>query len=159
MQVFGDDREINEYCRMQPYPHTYHAAARGQSTGPISVSADSLPTLTTAPPREFDGPGDQWSPETLLCAAIADCFILTFRAIARASTLEWAHLDCHVEGILERTDQGTKFTRFVTHAQLTVSSTVELVKCRRLVEKAEQSCLVANSLSGVRQLEVNIIQQ
>ena len=23
-------------------------------------------------PAEFDGPGDRWSPETLLCAALAD---------------------------------------------------------------------------------------
>jgi hypothetical protein len=33
-------------------------------------------------PREFDGRGNQWSPESLLAAALADCFVLSFRAVA-----------------------------------------------------------------------------
>lgn len=144
---------------MQPYPHLYHASASGQETGLIPVSADGLPTLSTAPPREFDGPGDQWSPETLLCAAVADCFILTFRGVARASSLQWQKLECRVEGTLERTEQGLRFTRFVTNVQLYVASTVDAEKCRRLLEKAEHGCLVANSLSAKRELEVKIVQQ
>jgi organic hydroperoxide reductase OsmC/OhrA len=31
---------------------------------------------------QLGGPGGQWSPETLLVAAAAECFILTFRAVA-----------------------------------------------------------------------------
>jgi len=30
----------------------------------------------------------------VLCASIADCFVLTFRAIARASKPEWSELAC-----------------------------------------------------------------
>ena len=39
---------------------------------------------------------------TLLIAAVADCFILTFRAVARASRFEWISLGCTVDGVLDR---------------------------------------------------------
>ena len=57
---------------MHPYPHHYTVHARAEATGDVDLDADRLPTLKTAPPAEFDGPGDLWSPETLLCAAVAD---------------------------------------------------------------------------------------
>ena len=51
--------------------------------------------MHSSAPVEFDGPGDRWSPETLLIAAIADCFILTFRAIACATRMDWQGLGSH----------------------------------------------------------------
>ena len=57
---------------MHPYPHHYTVHARAEHIGDVDVSAEGLPTLRTAPPVEFDGPGDRWSPETLLCAALLD---------------------------------------------------------------------------------------
>jgi uncharacterized OsmC-like protein len=30
----------------------------------------------------FDGPGDAWSPENLLLAAVQSCFLFTFQAVA-----------------------------------------------------------------------------
>jgi len=121
--------------------------------------ATGMPTITTAPPVEFDGPGDQWSPEVLLCAAVADCFILTFRSIARASKLEWLSLECRVEGKLERTARGVQFTHFITYADLKVSAGSEIEQTKRLLEKAEHGCLIANSLSGARTLETHIVTQ
>ena len=72
---------------MQDFPHHYSAFARAQEQGEIELGGDGLAPLQSAPPAEFGGPGDLWSPETLLVAAVADCFALTFRAIARASKL------------------------------------------------------------------------
>ena len=65
---------------MEPFPHRYRVKGRGQVTGDVELSADGLTTLRSASPAEFDGPGGRWSPETLLVGAVADCFILTFRA-------------------------------------------------------------------------------
>jgi organic hydroperoxide reductase OsmC/OhrA len=140
---------------MQPLPHHYVVAATGDA-GSLRVSARGLPDLASAAPAEFDGPGDQWSPESLLCAAVASCFVLTFRAVARASRLEWRNLECNVEGLLERTDGATQFTRFTTRATLTVDSTESLDLYRRALEKAEHGCLVANSLKAQRELRAEI---
>ena len=54
--------------------------------------------LRTAPPVDFDGPGDAWSPEQLLLGAVASCFAFTLRAVARASQVTWRRLDVVVEG-------------------------------------------------------------
>ena len=79
---------------MHPYPHLYQAAATGSATGPVRVTGDAVPAIATAPPPQFDGPGGTWTPETLLCAAVADCFILTFRGVSRAGQLPWLRLEC-----------------------------------------------------------------
>jgi organic hydroperoxide reductase OsmC/OhrA len=141
---------------MHPYPHIYTAAASGAATNVVTVSCQGLPSLTTAPPREFDGPGDQWSPETLLCAAVADCFILTFRGIARASKVQWDSLQCSVSGTLERVEGVSYFTKFATRAELAVPAGTAVDVCQRLLEKAEHSCLISNSLRGQRTLEANV---
>jgi len=141
---------------MKAYPHVYRAGARGSMAGSVPVSSADLPELQTAPPPEFDGPGGVWSPETLLVASIADCFILTFRGVARAAHLEWDELDAQVEGTLERVAGVTQFTRYLTRAILTVKPNADLAKAQELLERAEKICLVANSLRGERLLETTV---
>lgn len=131
---------------MKPLPHHYTVSAVAAPEGSVSLSAAGLPSLASAPPTEFDGPGDQWSPESLLMAAVVDCFVLTFRAIARASRFEWTRLDCHAEGTLDRAEGVTRFVRIALHASLAVPSEASPDTARRLLEKAEKTCLVTNSL-------------
>ena len=142
---------------MHPYPHIYKVSAAAASVGIVTLGAASLPDLESAPPPEFDGPGGYWSPESLLCAAVADCFILTFRAIARASLFDWSRLECRVEGILDRVERVPKFKSFVTYATLQVAPGADATKARALLAKAEHDCLISNSLSGARNLEADVI--
>jgi organic hydroperoxide reductase OsmC/OhrA len=132
---------------MQPYPHRYDVHATAEPAGSVRVRATALPTLATAPPREFGGPGDQWSPETLLVAATVDCFVLTFRAIAAASHLEWQGLDCDAEGVLDRADGIVRFTALHLRTHLRLPPGGDPERARRLLEKAERTCLVSNSLA------------
>src|SRR5690348_2886179 len=142
---------------MKPYPHHYTASASARATDGVMIAAPHLPAIRTAAPPEFDGPGDVWSPETLLCAAVADCFVLSFRAIARAAHFEWVSLECGVEGVLEHIGDTTQFTRFVTAARLTIPPEGDTGKARRLLSRAEHGCLVANSLRGERTLSAEIM--
>jgi organic hydroperoxide reductase OsmC/OhrA len=142
---------------VQDFPHIYTVSASGEGAGNLTVTAAGLPALASAAPKEFGGPGDQWSPESLLCASLASCFILTFRAVARASKLNWHALECRVQGTLERVDGVTQFTRFVTTARLTVPPGGSADLCRRLLEKAEHACLIANSLRSQRELQAEIV--
>jgi organic hydroperoxide reductase OsmC/OhrA len=142
---------------MHPYPHRYLTTARGSTSGTVTVTSPALPDLATAPPPEFGGPGGIWSPETLLCAAVADCFILTFRAVSRAARLEWQNLECEVQGTLERVDGVTRFSRFATRVVLHAAAGSDAEQARALLEKAEHSCLVANSLLGERTLVTEVV--
>jgi organic hydroperoxide reductase OsmC/OhrA len=142
---------------MHPYPHSYIASAAAEPSGLVSVTSSQLPHLETAAPPQFDGPGGVWSPETLLCASLADCFILTFRAVSRAARLNWLHLECRVEGVLERVERTAQFTGFMTFATLAVPAGTDIDKARKLLEQAEHGCLIANSVRGSRTLEAHVI--
>jgi organic hydroperoxide reductase OsmC/OhrA len=142
---------------MHPYPHHYTVSGSAVAGGAVTISAAELAPLETAPPREFDGPGGTWSPETLLCAALADCFLLTFRILARIGRFEWQRLECRVEGQLERIERVPHFTRFAIHAALTVGAGADQAKGRLLLEQSERGCLISNSLRGERTLEAQIL--
>lgn len=141
---------------MQEFPHRYSVAAVGGLDGDVALQSDRLPTLSSAAPSEFGGPGDRWSPETLLVGAHADCFILTFRAVARASKLPWVSLRCEVEGTLDRVERVLQFTGFRVRASLRVPPGTDLDQARRLLARAEQSCLISNSLKGASELEAEV---
>jgi len=141
---------------MQDLPHRYTVAALSRAEGEITLESARLPSLASAAPAEFGGPGDRWSPETLLVAAVADCFALTFRAIARASKLEWVSLRCEVEGTLDRVDRVMQFTSFQVRAALRVPPGSDAARARSLLEKAEKSCLITNSLKGASHLEASV---
>lgn len=144
---------------MHPYPHVYRASATGTSAASVTVTSPQLQDIVTAAPPEFDGPGGTWSPETLLCAAVADCFILTFRSVSRAAKYSWLTLECRAEGTLERVESQAQFTRFASFAKLTVPKGSDTAKARSLLERAEHSCLVANSLRGTRTLEAEVVEE
>lgn len=141
---------------MSSYPHHYVASASALREGTVSLESRGLPALSTAPPAEFGGPGDHWSPETLCVGAVADCFILTFRAMARAAKLPWLSLRAEVVGTLDRVERATQFTHFTLRAELEVPSGVSEDAARAVLERAEHGCLIRNSLKATSQLEVRI---
>ena len=142
---------------MQTFPHHYTVRAEGQPSGSVTTLAEHLPTLEIAAPSQFDGPGDKWSPEDLLVACAADCLILTFRAVANASKLNWEALSCEVTGTLERVDRVVQFTELKIAAELRIDPQENADKASRLLEKAEQNCLVTNSLTAKTQLEITVV--
>jgi organic hydroperoxide reductase OsmC/OhrA len=124
---------------MSQFPHDYRIAASATAVGDVTVGAEHIPPLTTAAPAAFGGPGDKWSPEDLLVAAVADCFILSFRAIARASRLEWTELRCEATGTLDRPDKVTRFTHMEVSAALTVPAGTDLDKAEKLLHRPRKT--------------------
>jgi len=141
---------------MQSFPHTYVASATGSTTGQLTVTGDGLPDLSTAPPAEFDGPGDQWSPETLLMSSLASCFILSFRAVAAASKFKWISIDCQSSGVLDRVEKVTRFTVVTHHVGLLVNNEADAELAEKLLHKAESICLISKSLAAEVHLEIDI---
>ena len=142
---------------MQDYPHHYLASAVAPAEGEIRVSSPGLEDIATHAPAEFGGPGDLWSPETFMTAAVANCFILTFRAVARGMKFEWNGISCDVDAVLNRVDKVTRFTDFHIKVELHLPPGSDLKKAERLAHRSEQVCLVTNSLNGVCHLETNIV--
>jgi uncharacterized OsmC-like protein len=141
---------------MTVFPHEYVVTAGASVGDDVELRAEGLPALRSAPPREFGGPGDRWSPETLVVAAVGDCFVLTFRAIARVMELPWTSLRCHVRGTVDRVERSTQFTAFAIEATLSLPQGASEESARRALEKAERGCLITNSLKAESTLSITI---
>ncbi len=142
---------------MQDFPHHYEICADGGVDGPINVAGESLETLPTTSPPEFGGPEGYWSPETMLVASVANCFILTFRAIAQASRFEWNYINCSVDGILDRVDRKIRFTQYRIKTSLHLPAGGDEARARKLLDKVSANCLIINSLNGIEQLDVTVL--
>lgn len=142
---------------MQSFPHHYQVTATGTAQGDIPISAENLPAWPTNAPAEFDGPGDRWSPETMLVGAAANCYILTFRAIAAVSKFEWTDLQCSATGLLDRVERVTQFTQIALKVTLTVPAGADHAKAERLLDKAEQACLITSSLKAEVTLNAEVV--
>ncbi len=144
---------------MQDLPHFYTVEATAESLSNIAVNSLNLPSLEVAPPIGFNGPGDIWSPEDLLVSSVATCTILSFRAIARASKFDWISIECVAEGKLERIDGKTQFSKIVSKAKLVIAAGSNEERAVKLLNKAEQSCLISNSLSADCSIECEVVFQ
>jgi organic hydroperoxide reductase OsmC/OhrA len=141
---------------VQDYPHHYVVAASSRSDSNVKLVSPGVPQLESAGPAEFGGPGDLWSPEHLLVASVADCLMLSFRAIARASKFDWNFLSCDAVGTLERVGKVPQFTDFQLKVTLEIPEGAKEDRALRLLDKAEHHCLITNSLKASTRMEAKI---
>jgi uncharacterized OsmC-like protein len=130
------------------FPHFYSVRAEADPANGVDVTSGGLPPLRTAPPAEFGGPGNRWSPETLAVAAVGDCLALTFKAIARTRNFEFTHITCDVQGKLDRVERVTSFTEFNVKVRLDLPAASSVEEARKLLDMASRHCLITNSLKA-----------
>lgn len=141
---------------MEDLPHTYTASVNARPDNPVAIAGEGLPTLQAAPPAQFGGPGNEWSPEELLMASVSSCMVLSFRAIAKMNKLEWSDLQVDASGELDKVERAMKFTGVKLAARLTVASEADVAKAERLLHKAEETCFVSNSLNCSSELSCEV---
>jgi peroxiredoxin-like protein len=141
---------------MKPLPHHYDVHLAGGPSGYALLSSPGIPDLPVAAPADYDGPGDAWSPEHLLLGAVQACFLLTLRAIARASNVAFLSLELDATGTVDRENGITRFTEIVLRPRLRVSPGADRERALRVLEKSEKHCLVSASLSTPIRLEPEI---
>lgn len=144
---------------MADLPHRYLIEARAAAEGSVALDSPGLPSLEGAPPPQFDGPGNIWSPEALLLASLSSCFALAFRVLAGNSKLLWSDLQCRTEGFVNRGDGGMRFTEIQLQARLTVPEGQNLQRAQRLLERAEKICPVSASLAVPVHLRTEIDEE
>jgi len=133
---------------MLPLPHRYVVTAAPAAAGEVQLAAAGVSDLHTAAPAEFDGPGDRWSPETLLVGAVADCVAITFRGVARASQLPWTAMTCAAAGTLDRVEGTMRFTAIDLDVRVTVPEGTSDALVHRVLDKVKRTCLITNSLTA-----------
>ncbi len=137
--------------------HEYHTSVAWSDDQGGRVESSGLPTLTTAPPPEFGGPGGNWSPEHQFLSSANTCVLWTFVAMARISQLEVSGWRSKAKGTVERVEgQGWLFTGIEIEVELTVAKVSDVERAERLLYKAEQNCLISKSMKTPVKLEANV---
>lgn len=139
--------------------YTYRASAQWhqQDRSVVEHEHGAPRTIHFSAPPEFGGEPGFWTPEHFLLAAVASCFIATFRAVATASKLELQGIEIAVEGVLEKEAGGFRFTKMILRPVAIVFAEQERERTQRLLEKSERLCLVTRSLSSTIEFEPKVL--
>ena len=138
--------------------HSYATSLKWIAQRKGTLSSDGLPPMEVATPPQFPGghPGI-WSPEHLFVAAAEVCLMTTFLAIAETSKLEYTEYSSQAEGLLEKTEQGYMITEIVIRPRVVLKDSAAADRARRIIEKAEQHCLISKSMKTRIRVEAEVI--
>lgn len=142
---------------MRPLPHHYQASSYCTPDTHLVSTLENGCTLEVASPSNFGGPGDTWTPEEMLLGAVANCLVLTFKAIANVAKLEWLDIHCRSEGVLDKLDHSVKFTRIDTYARLVIPAGGDREQAEKVLEKTERNCFVSNTLGCDKQFTFEVV--
>ncbi len=139
--------------------YIYHANAQWHEhdRGFVELEHGAPRLINFSAPPEFGGEPGFWTPEHFLLAAVATCFVATFRAVANASKLDFQGIEVATDGVIEKESGGFRFTKVSLKPIAIIFAEQERERAQRLLEKAEKLCLVSRSLSCTIELEPKIL--
>ncbi len=141
--------------------HVYKVELVGadEKTGTLTAIDDRLPEMAVASPPEFGGPGGKWSPEHLYVASLSSCLMTTFRSIAANSGVEVLDYSDEATGRLQRgEDRLYSIDKVTLRPTIVVATDSRVDRVERLVQKAEQVCLISRSVTTEVTVEPRILQ-
>lgn len=114
--------------------------------------------ITVATPPQFPGGVDGiWSPEHLFVAAVSSCFMTSFTAIAEYSRFSFESLKVESSGKMSKEDGKFVMSEITLKPVLEITDPAQEKKALRLLEKAEQICLITRSVKSDVKMEARIL--
>ncbi len=124
------------------------------------LEAKDLPAILVDAPPEYKGQGKGWTPEHLLVASVNACFMLTFLAITENSKLGLESFASSAVGKLAKVQgAGYQVTEILIKPKVVLSSSQDLTRVPRMLEKAKENCFVSNSIKSEVKLEPEVSAQ
>jgi peroxiredoxin-like protein len=122
------------------------------------LSSDKLDDrIEVATPPEFPGGIEGiWSPEHLYVASVSSCFMTSFTAVAEYSKLSFEELTVPATGVMSNESGKYVITEIILRPTLTISDESKKDKALRILQKAEEICLITRSIKTEVILEPNI---
>jgi peroxiredoxin-like protein len=138
--------------------HSYKVIVEwtGESRGKMSSPGIDEQLQIATPPEFPGGVEGVWSPEHLYTASVASCFMTSFTAIARYSNFEFIDLKIDSDGIMSKEENKFVMSKVILIPVLTISRDVSEKKALRLLEKAEEICLITRSVKTEVQMEPQV---
>lgn len=108
------------------------------------------------PPEFHKGIVGIWSPEHLFVAAISGCLMTTFLAIAENSILDFTSFSCQAIGKLEMIESKFMMSEILLKPMVVITNEIHRNKAIRILKKAEDACLITNSIKSKITMEMVI---
>jgi Predicted redox protein, regulator of disulfide bond formation len=133
--------------RVRPKSFSYRTTV-GEVTGrTATLCGEGKPPIWVSSPPEFKGEAGHWTPEDFFVAALDVCLMLTFIGLAEKKGLVFDSYESSAEGLLEWDQQSYRFTKVVLTPVIAVRDEAVTAAARQIMERAHQTCLVANSVT------------
>lgn len=127
--------------------HFYKTSVKWDEGRVGTLSSETLDSFKVATPPEFPkGVPNTWSPEHLYVASINVCLMTTFLAIAENSKLEVVSYSCASSGKLEKVDGRFMISEVELMPEIKVTNEKDKERAERIIVKAEEHCLISNSV-------------
>jgi len=120
------------------------------------LTAEGRPDLGVATPPEFGGPEGIWGPEDFLVAAVNSCILTTFLYLRGRAGIELVSYQGDSEGTVVYTDGALKFSEVTVRPRVTVASEENRERAAEALKRAEETCLISNSLDCAVNVEPSI---
>ncbi|MGY0694722.1 OsmC family protein [Virgibacillus sp. FSP13] len=138
--------------------HHFHLQADwpGGRNSEGRIQAGNLQTKISIPP-EMDGPGIGTNPDEMLLGAAATCYIITLAAMIERANLPLQDMALESEGIVDVTNGVFTYKKIIHKPTVSLKSGAtqdEYNKLKKLVEKAEKSCMISRAIEGNVELEL-----
>jgi peroxiredoxin-like protein len=138
--------------------HHFHLKAEwpgGRNSEGYIVSGN-LRTKVSIPP-EMDGPGIGTNPDEMLLGAAATCYLITLAAMIERAELPLKEMALESEGIVDVTKGVITYKKIIHKPAIALdtSATDEAFrKLQKLVNNAEESCMISRALRGNVEVEI-----
>jgi|SRR5690625_966868 len=112
------------------------------------IETGNLQSKVSIPP-EMDGPGVGTNPDEMLLGAAATCYVITLAAMIERAGLPLQEMSLDSEGIVDVTHGVITYKKIIHKPKVILqedSSEADHKKLKKLVEKAEKSCMISRAL-------------
>jgi organic hydroperoxide reductase OsmC/OhrA len=127
--------------KIAPFPHRYTVRLADRQL----LAPPRAPIAAGSPPQ-FGGSDGVWSPEELLVAAALECLWTTFEAYAVHDALTVHSWSGTGIAVLEKGSPVPRFTSITLRVEMVVAQS-DVERARRLLQTAEQRCIISHALS------------
>lgn len=138
--------------------HHFHVKAEwpGGRNRVGSIDAGNLKTDISIP-TEMDGPGVGTNPDEMLLGAAATCYVITLATMIEHTGLPLQELSHDAEAIVDVTKGVYTYKKIIHKPTVLLKDTAterDYKRLRRLIERAETSCMISRAIQGNVELEV-----
>lgn len=108
-------------------------------------------------PKEMDGPGIGTNPDEMLLGAAATCYVITLAAMIERANLPLEEMSHDAEAIVDVTNGVFTYKKIIHKPTVVLKASAtdkEHAELKKLVKKAETSCMISRAIKGNVEIEL-----